>query len=117
MRFGHRSAPAESGGPLDEVFEAERSAATAIDAAHRDAAAWLAGEKAAIQQAADAEMAVLDDRHAADIGAGQSAAAARAAELVAAADAFAQQLQALTDEELRPIVNRHVAGLLPGAAR
>jgi hypothetical protein len=115
MRFGHRPAPVEDqGGPLEEVLEAERSAASTVAAARRDADAWLAAEKLAIERERDSELASLDTWHLGDVATAQRAAATHADAIVAAAETGARELQALSDQDLLPIVARHLAAILPG---
>jgi hypothetical protein len=116
MSIGHRAVPAHTDGPLEEVLEAERVGAVAIAEARAQADAWLAVEKDTIQRAAGQELAALETSHAADLDAARRHAAAQAAAVVAAAEAFSQQLQALADEDLRPIVAHHAAAILPGGA-
>lgn len=114
MSIGQRSASAENRGPLEEVLEAERTGAATIEAARRDADTWLAAEKLAIQRASDAELALLDERHAADIDGAKRAAASRAAAIVAAAEAYARDVQTVRDEELLTALAAHLPAILPG---
>ena len=115
MRFLHRrAAPAPEEGPLAEVLDAEKAAAAAIAAAKRETAAWLESERHAIAGAKDAALGALAVRAAAEEEAARQAATARAATIVAAAQQFSDELSALSDRELAPIVARHVATIIPG---
>lgn len=115
MRFlRRRVAPDSADGPLAEVLEAEKSAAAAIAAARLEAEAWLDAERATIAAAKDAELRALAARAALDEEAARQAASAAAVKMVAAADQFSRELRALNDGDLRPIVVRHVAAIIPG---
>ena len=110
MRFRRqRSIPEPDNGTLDEVLVAEQAAAAALAEARREADAWLASESHAIQHAREAALSELAARRVDDEHAARQTAAAEAAETIAAADDFAERLQALTDRELLPIVTRHLA--------
>jgi hypothetical protein len=116
MATSHRPASEQRGGPLEEVLEAERAGASTVDAARRDAEEWLAHEKLAIQRAAEADLAAIEAAHQADLIAARRDADARAAAVIASAESEAAALHALTDQDLRPIVARHLRCLLPRGA-
>ena len=101
--------------PVDDVLAAEKVAAAAITAAREEADAWLARERAAIAAATDAALAALTARATADEGSARAAARAAAAVDIAAAEAFSRALGGLTDRDVLPIVERHVASIIPGA--
>lgn len=109
MRFRRqRSVPAPDPGPLDEVLDAERTAAEAIAAARRDAGAWRTSEQQAIDTAREASLAELAAQAIRDENAARQAAGDAAAEIIAAAEAFAERLHSLTDRELHTVVAPHV---------
>jgi vacuolar-type H+-ATPase subunit H len=114
MRFGRRRVPPQNAQPLEEVFAAERAAAADIAAARRDAEAWLAAEKADIERRRVEDLALLDASHAAGVEEARRHASSEADAIVAAAEAYARGLQAIRDEELLPVVVRHLAAILPG---
>ena len=116
MRFlRRRVAPGLTDGPLAEVLDAEKAAAAAITAAKLEAEAWLESERLAIAGATDATLKALAARAAENEAAARQAAHTEAATVVAAAETFSHELKALSDGNLRPIVARHVASIIPGA--
>ena len=114
MRFGYRRAPPPASNPLDEVLEAERAAAEVLEAARREVDSWLNSEKDAIARKRAADLAALTASHAAEVDAARRDAAAAAAVVVAAAEAYQRELQSLRDDQLRPVVSRYLAAILPG---
>ena len=109
-----RSAPLSVQGPLPEVLEAEKIAAAAIASAKREADAWLDAERVAIGNAQDAELEALAERAAANEAAAQRDAIAAASAVVGAAETFSRDLRSLGDNDLLPIVARHVGSIIPG---
>lgn len=115
MRFlRRRAAPGPREDPLAEVLEAEKAAAAAIAAAKLEAETWLEAERQAISAATDANLQALAARAAENEAAARRAAIADAAKVIAAADTFSHELNAISDRDLSPIVARHVASIIPG---
>jgi hypothetical protein len=114
MRFlRRRPAPRPDDHLLAEVFEAEKAAAAAIAAAKLEAETWLAAERLAIANENEAGLKALAEQAAQNEDAARQAALADAAKIVAEADTFSRELRALGDRELRPLVARHVASIIP----
>jgi len=105
---------AEAGaGPLDEVIAAEQSQAARLSAESARAAAWLTGEVAAIDGAADAELAAIAAGVERDVAAHQAAAALAAAAIVREAEALATRLDTLDADRLAAIVCARLGAIVP----
>ncbi|HEX4915548.1 MAG TPA: hypothetical protein VFV51_16435 [Vicinamibacterales bacterium] len=114
LRFLRRQRTPATEQPLDDVLVAEKTAAAAVSAAREAAQAWLERERTAIAAARDTAVSALAARAAADEASAREAAFAAAAKEIEAAETFAGVLSSLRDADLRPIVARHVASIIPG---
>ena len=108
-----RPAPAEES-LLAEVFEAEKAAAAAIATAKLEADTWLTAERLAIANDRDARLQTLAGQAADDEEAARQAALADAAKIVTDAETTSRELRAIADRDLLPLVDKHVARIIPG---
>jgi hypothetical protein len=113
--FRRRSAARPDQSLLAEVFEAEKAAAAATAAAKLEAESWLDGERVAIAMETAARSKALAAQAAEDEQAARTAASEDAAKVIADADTFSRELLARGDRELQPIVDRHVATIIPAS--
>ncbi|HEX9206855.1 MAG TPA: hypothetical protein VF851_01375 [Steroidobacteraceae bacterium] len=102
---------------LQEILGVEQEIREQLDAERERASRWLEEARRRIQAEHEAEVARLQD------GAGQREEAARRAArqkaetILAQAQAAANAVTRLTDDELRQAIVRHVACIVPGAPR
>ena len=102
---------------LAQILGVERDIHAQLDAEHEQASRWLETARREIEQAHEARLAQLQAEMQHRREAALQAARARASALVMRAETAAS-LQALaSDDELRPLVRRHLAILVPELAR
>jgi len=102
--------------PLEDVLAVEREIAGLLGTERGKAAQWLEERKAEIDAAAQTELARIEQNARDGEEAAKRAAAAKAAAIVERAGSVAARIEALDDARLAPLVARHVAAILPGAA-
>jgi len=100
--------------PLTEVFEVEQGTRALLDAERGKAAQWLEETQRTIDQTTASEIARVDASAAAEQAAARDAAAAKAREIVNAAESLAARVASCDDARLRPIVWRRLATIVPG---
>ncbi len=98
--------PSES---LDDILVIEREIAAMLAGERAKAAQWLEDTKRSIDQTAQAELARVHETAAVDQERARETARLNAASIVEKAESVAARLDSLGDEQLKPIVWRHVA--------
>lgn len=102
-------------GTLEDVLAVERELAERVGSERRNAARWLEEEKREIDETAQSELARIQREAQENENAAKNAARANAAAIVERSIALAASLEALDDAHLKPIVRKHLAGIVPGA--
>jgi hypothetical protein len=100
---------------LEDILAVEREIAEMIGAEQSKAVRWLDESKQAIDREARAELARLHEVAVQDEIAAKKAAAEQAAGLIEQSKSLACRIEALADAQLRPIVSKHLASIIPGA--
>ena len=102
---------------LAEILGVERDIRARLDAEREQASRWLEAARREIEQAHQARLAQLQADAKQRSDAALQAARERASRSVASARAAAANQAAVDDEQLRALVRRHLAVLVPEPAR
>jgi len=99
---------------LEDILALERETAETVGAERSKAARWLEETVRAIDSAAEAERARLNEVAAQDEASAEKSAAEKAAGIVEQAKSLATRIEGLDDARLRPIVSKQIAPIVPG---
>jgi len=99
---------------LAEILRVEKELREQLDDEQARAAAWLAESRRELDAAHGRELEALEAAGAASEPAAAQAARDEAAQLLRAAQEAARLAEGLRPEDLRPVVRRHLAAILPG---
>ena len=102
---------------LAEILGVEKDIRAQLDAEHERASRWLEDARREIEQAHEARLAQLQAEMRQRREAALLAAQERALALVEHAEAVASRQALASDGDLRPLVRRHLAILVPEVAR
>ena len=102
---------------LAEILGVEQDIRAQLEAERAQASRWLEDARRALEQAHQAELAQLQSETRRHRELALQAATEAAAAMVRRAEAAARVQADVSDEELRALLRRHLAGIVPEGAR